>query len=158
MPNSLSEWPKPFLIQTPQIDVTTCGSEGTEPSTSFTTHLEAVCSNDPVSQVQELKPSAKQAEWPENRDLSVVVKDLNPVRPGTLCFTVEDPYFDSGSTPTGDTPNVTPEIWIEDTCLDLREHTLDLPKYDSNEGTKTEKVNQICDYSVASDMISFFLK
>ncbi|KAI7794178.1 putative tyrosine-protein phosphatase non-receptor type 22 [Triplophysa rosa] len=130
MPNSMSEWTKPLTTQTPQIDVTTCGSQGTEPSTSFKTHLEAACLNYPASQVQELKPSPKMAEGVKNQDLRLVVKDLNPVRPGSHCVTVEDPYFDPGSPPTGDSPNVTPEIWIEDTCLELREH---LPKYDYND-------------------------
>ncbi|XP_056588790.1 tyrosine-protein phosphatase non-receptor type 22 [Triplophysa dalaica] len=135
MPNSMSEWTKPFIIQTPQMDVTTCGSEGTEPSTSFKTHLEAICFNYPASQVQELKASPKMAEWAENSDFRLVVKDLNPVKPGGLCVTVEDPYFDPGSPPTGHSPNVTPEIWIEDTCLELHKH---LPKYDYNDlGART---------------------
>lgn len=149
MPNSMSEWTKPFIIQTPQMDVTTCGSEGTEPSTSFKTHLEAISFNYPASQVQELKASPKMAEWAENQDFRLVEKDLNPVKPCGLCVTVEDPYFDPGSPPTGHSPNVTPEIWIEDTCLELPKH---LPKYDYNDiGMETEKVNQTRDHSVASN-------
>lgn len=149
-PDSLSEWTKPFTIQTPQIEVTTCGSQGTE-SSSFKTHLEAACLNYPVSQVQELKPSPKQTKWAEDQDLSLDVKDPNPVRPNTLCLTVEDPYFDPGSTPTEDSPNVVPEIWIENTCFEIRNHTLDLPKCDYNDkGMGTENVNPTQDNSIAS--------
>ncbi|KAA0707137.1 Tyrosine-protein phosphatase non-receptor type 12 [Triplophysa tibetana] len=137
MPNSTSEWTKSFIIQTPPMDVTTCGSEGTEPSTSFKTHLEATCFNYPASQVQEPKASPKMAEWAENQDFRLVAKDLNQVTPGSLWLTVEDPYFDPGSPPTGDSPNVTPEIWIDDTCSELPKHLAKNDYKDIGERTPT---------------------
>ncbi|KAK7128946.1 hypothetical protein R3I94_017241 [Phoxinus phoxinus] len=131
-----------FVAPTPQRDVTTCGYQRTEPSTSFTQLTQAACSNYPISLVQELRPNMKHLEREENQDVSPVGKDHKPIIPSTICFTVEDPYFGPESPPASENPSVMDsmvhEIWTENACftipsLALNNQALELPKHDHND-------------------------
>jgi len=148
-----------FVAPTPQRDVTTCGYERTEPSTSLNTDLTQAACYHPISLVQELRPNMKHLEWEENQDVSPVGTDYKPIPSSTLCFTVEDPYFGPESPPAGENPSVMDsmvnEIWIENPCpiipslvlnnpcltipsLELNNQVMELPKHNCNEtGMKT---------------------
>ncbi|KAG1961515.1 tyrosine-protein phosphatase non-receptor type 22 isoform X2 [Pimephales promelas] len=143
-----------FVAPTPQRDVTTCGYERTEPSTSLNTDLTQAACYHPISLVQELRPNMKHLEWEENQDVSPVGTDYKPIPSSTLCFTVEDPYFGPESPPAGENPSVMDsmvnEIWIENPCpiipslvlnnpcltipsLELNNQVMELPKHNCNE-------------------------
>ncbi|XP_042569719.1 tyrosine-protein phosphatase non-receptor type 22-like isoform X2 [Cyprinus carpio] len=143
--NTMSEWAqikgqRSFIAPTPQTDFTTPGPQRTEPSTSFNTDLtQTACSNYPISQVQELRPSIRHLECAENQDFSPAAKDHNPIIPSTVCFTVEDPYFGPESPPGSDNHSVMDsmicETWMENPCftipsLVLNNQVLELPKHD----------------------------
>lgn len=151
--NTMSEWAqikgqRSFIAPTPQTDFTTPGPQRTEPSTSFNTDLtQTACSNYPISQVQELRPSIRHLECAENQDFSPAAKDHNPIIPSTVCFTVEDPYFGPESPPGSDNHSVMDsmicETWMENPCftipsLVLNNQVLELPKHDcKDKGMKT---------------------
>lgn len=141
------KYQRSFVAPTPQTDVTTCGYQRTEPSTSLNTDLTQAACYHPISLVQELRPSMKHLEREENQDVSPVGKDYKPVISSTPCFTVEDPYFDPESPPASENPSVKDsmvhEMWMENTCftipsLALNNQVLELPKHDCNDkGMKT---------------------
>ncbi|XP_042607383.1 tyrosine-protein phosphatase non-receptor type 22-like [Cyprinus carpio] len=148
MLSTMSEWTqitdqRSFRAATPQTDLTTCGSQRTESSTSFNTDLtHAACSNYPISLVQELRPSMKHLECAENQDVSPAATDHNPIIPSTVCYTVEDPYFGPESPPVSSNHSVMDSIiheaWMENLCftipsLTLNNQVLELPKHDCND-------------------------
>uniref|UniRef100_A0A673J0I4 protein-tyrosine-phosphatase n=1 Tax=Sinocyclocheilus rhinocerous TaxID=307959 RepID=A0A673J0I4_9TELE len=136
MLNTMSEWTqitdqRSFIAATPQKDLTTCGSQRTEPSTSFNTDLtHAACSNYPIRLCA------------ENQDVSPAATDHNPIIPSTVCYTVEDPYFGPESQPVSNNHSVMDSIIheasMENPCftipsLTLNNQVLELPKHDCND-------------------------
>uniref|UniRef100_A0A8C2IRC5 protein-tyrosine-phosphatase n=1 Tax=Cyprinus carpio TaxID=7962 RepID=A0A8C2IRC5_CYPCA len=175
--NTMSEWAqikgqRSFIAPTPQTDFTTPGPQRTEPSTSFNTDLtQTACSNYPISQVQELRPSIRHLECAENQDFSPAAKDHNPIIPSTVCFTVEDPYFGPESPPGSDNHSVMDsmicETWMENPCftipsLVLNNQVLELPKHDyantpSNEDTPPPVPERTPESFILADEIKDFL-
>lgn len=150
MLNTMGEWSqitdqRSFRAATPQTDLTTCGSQRTESSTSFNTDLfHAASSNYPISLEQELRPSMKHLECEEIQDISPAGTDHNPIIPSTVCYTVEDPYFGPESPPVCNNHSVIDSIiheaLMENLCftipsLTLNNQVLELPKPDR--GMKT---------------------
>ncbi|XP_059383888.1 tyrosine-protein phosphatase non-receptor type 22 isoform X1 [Carassius carassius] len=145
MLNTMGVWSqitdqRSFRAATPQTDLTTCGSQRTESSTSFNTDLiHAASSNYPISLEQELRPSMKHLECAENQDISPAATDHNPIIPSTVCYTVEDPYFGPESPPVCNNHSVIDSIihvaLMENPCftipsLTLNNQVLELPKHD----------------------------
>uniref|UniRef100_A0A8C2DEX6 protein-tyrosine-phosphatase n=1 Tax=Cyprinus carpio TaxID=7962 RepID=A0A8C2DEX6_CYPCA len=136
MLSTMSEWTqitdqRSFRAATPQTDLTTCGSQRTESSTSFNTDLtHAACSNYPISLCA------------ENQDVSPAATDHNPIIPSTVCYTVEDPYFGPESPPVSSNHSVMDSIiheaLMENLCftipsLTLNNQVLELPKHDCDD-------------------------
>ncbi|XP_056124151.1 tyrosine-protein phosphatase non-receptor type 22 isoform X5 [Rhinichthys klamathensis goyatoka] len=125
------KYQRSIVAPTPQRDVTTCGYQKTEPSTSLNTDLTQAACYHPISLVQELRPNMKHLEREENQDVSPVGKDHKPIISSTLCFTVEDPYFGPESPPAGENPSVMDsmvhEIWMENPCPTIPSLVLNNP-------------------------------
>uniref|UniRef100_A0A671M4P9 protein-tyrosine-phosphatase n=1 Tax=Sinocyclocheilus anshuiensis TaxID=1608454 RepID=A0A671M4P9_9TELE len=132
MLNTMSEWTqitdqRSFIAATPQTDLTTCGTQRTEPSTSFNTDLtHAACLNYPI----------------QNQDVSPAATEHNSIIPSTVCYTVEDPYFGPESQPVNNNHSVMDSIIheasMENPCftipsLTLNNQVLELPKHDCND-------------------------
>ncbi|XP_077074897.1 tyrosine-protein phosphatase non-receptor type 22 isoform X1 [Siphateles boraxobius] len=135
------KYQRSFVAPTPQTDVSTCGYQRTEPSTSLNTDLTQAACYHPISLAQELRPNMKHLEWEENQDVSPIGKDHKPIISST-CFTVEDPYFGPESPPVSKDPSamdlMVHEIWMEDPCLTipslaLNNQVVELPKHDCND-------------------------